>query len=247
MEASLRGSTNFNDRSDYAVALMYIGRSKEAVELLRQLEKERLGEYFVAANLGTAYELSGNNEEALRWINEGIRRNPDSHEGTEWLHSKILEAKIAQQKDADYFKKHSVLELRPEGIGQEIAIGNTKLSVKELKEAIQHQLAERLQFVKPPDASIASLLFDYAAIEAATRTLESAKGLLKMAAEYGYPEDKVQPLLKTYDERIAWRKVKQYTRNTAIGVVVVTLLVFLLRALHRRGIIEVWRKDLKRV
>ena len=128
MEASLRGSTNFNDRSDYAVALMYIGRSKEAVELLRQLEKERLGEYFVAANLGTAYELSGNNEEALRWINEGIRRNPASHGGTEWLHAKILEAKIAQQKDADYFKKHSVLELHPEAIGQEIAVGDRKLS-----------------------------------------------------------------------------------------------------------------------
>ena len=34
MEASLRSSTNFNDRSDYSVALMYLGRSKEAVELL---------------------------------------------------------------------------------------------------------------------------------------------------------------------------------------------------------------------
>ena len=246
MEASLRSSTNFNDRSDYSVALMYLGRSKEAVELLRQLEKEIPGEYFVAANLGTAYELSGNNEEALRWINEGIRRNPASHGGTEWLHAKILEAKIAQQKDADYFKKHSVLELHPEAIGPEIAVGDRKLSAKELKEAIQHQLEERLQFVKPPDAPIAGLLFDYAAIEAATRTLESAKRLLNMATEYGYPADKVKPLIKTYDERIAWRKVKQYTRNTIIGVVVVTLLVFLLRSLHKRGIFVLSRKDLKR-
>jgi hypothetical protein len=55
----------------------------------------------VAANLGTALELLGNKEEALHWIREGIRRNPQSHEGTEWLHAKILEAKIAAQKDAD--------------------------------------------------------------------------------------------------------------------------------------------------
>src|ERR1022692_4426251 len=40
-EASLRGSTNFNDRSDYSVALMYLGRSPEAVELLQRLEKEK--------------------------------------------------------------------------------------------------------------------------------------------------------------------------------------------------------------
>jgi tetratricopeptide (TPR) repeat protein len=103
MESDLRASTNFTDRSDYAVALMYLGRSQEAVGLLNQLEKERPGEYFVAGNLGTAYELSGNNEEALRWIREAIRRNPASHEGTEWLHEKILEAKIAQQKEPALF------------------------------------------------------------------------------------------------------------------------------------------------
>jgi tetratricopeptide (TPR) repeat protein len=245
METALRGLTNFNDRSDYSVALMYLGRSREAVELLQNLEKERPGEYFVAANLGTAYELSGNNDEALRWINEGIRRNPASHKGTEWLHAKILEAKIAQQKDGDYFKKHSVLELRPDRIGAEVIVGEKKLPPEQLKEAIQHQLAERLQFVKPPDAPVASLLFDYAAIEAASRTLESAKGLLKMAMEYGYPSENMQPLLKLYDQRIAWRKTKQYTRNTLIGIGVVSLLVLLLRSLYRRGIFVLSSKDLK--
>lgn len=123
MEASLRGATNFNDRSDYSVALMYLGRSPAAVEMLQQLEKEKPGQYFIAANLGTAYELSGNNEEALRWINEGLRRDPDSHEGTEWLHAKILEAKIAQQKDPNFFKNHSVLELQPQTVGEAVSIG----------------------------------------------------------------------------------------------------------------------------
>lgn len=187
MEASLRGATNFNDRSDYSVALMYLGRSPAAVELLQQLEKEKPGQYFIAANLGTAYELSGNNEEALRWINEGLRRDPDSHEGTEWLHAKILEAKIAQQKDPNFFKNHSVLELQPQTLGDAVSIGQQTISRKQLAEAIQHQLAERVQFVKPPDPAVASLLFDYAAIEAVSTTLESAKSILEMAMEYGYP------------------------------------------------------------
>ncbi len=46
MEAELRGSTNFNDRSDYSVALMYLGRSQEAVQLLETLENEKPGKIF---------------------------------------------------------------------------------------------------------------------------------------------------------------------------------------------------------
>lgn len=242
MEADLRNATNFTDRSDYSVALMYLGRSAEAADLLEKLEKEKPGEYFIAANLGTAYELTGKNEEALRWIEEGIRRNPDSHEGTEWLHARILEAKISQQGDPDYFKKHSVLELQPEDIGQPLAFGEIYLSTGQLARAIESQLGERLQFVKPPDPSVASLLFDYAAIEAATRTLESAEAVLQMALEYGYPADKVQPLLKLYDQRIESRKLREYGLYGLLGTAFVTLLYLL----HKKGIFVLSRRDLKR-
>src|SRR4029077_4513742 len=173
--------TNFNERSDYAVSLVYVGKTKEAFELLQALEKEQSGTYIVAANLGTALELLGNNEEALRWIREGIRRNPESHEGTEWLHAKILEAKIAQQKDPNYFKKHSVLELDPEHASWAMMIDGRRFSPEALAREIDSQPRERLQFVKPPDPAVASLLFDYSAIEAATGILESAKDLLQLA------------------------------------------------------------------
>ena len=210
MEADLRNSTNYNDRSDYAISLAYLGRNQEAVDILQRLEQEQPGKYFVAANLGTALELAGNNDEALRWIREGIRRNPNSHHGTEWLHAKILEAKIAQQKDPDYFKNHTVLDLDPKNVHAEVTVDGKRFSPKEVAQAIQGQLQERLQFVKPPDQPVASLLFDYAAVEAATHTLESAKGLLKMAVEYGYPVARVESQMKLYDKKIAWRKIKQY-------------------------------------
>jgi tetratricopeptide (TPR) repeat protein len=242
MEAELHGATNFNDRSDYAVALMYLGRSKEAVEKLKALETEKPGEYFIAANLGTAYELAGDNENALHWINEGIHRDPKSHEGTEWLHAKILEAKIARQKDPDYFKKHSVLDLDPGQIGDEMTIGGQRFSPKEMTDAIQYQLTERLQFVKPPDQPVASLLFDYAAIEAATKTLESAKKILEMAKEYGYPADKIQPLLDLYDRRIWERKFK----HDAFIVLCIAAGVFTLWVLYRKGIFVLSAKDLKK-
>jgi tetratricopeptide (TPR) repeat protein len=248
MEADLRGATDFNDRSDYSVALMFLGRSREAVELLQELEKEKPGHYFIAANLGTAYELSGNNEEALRWIQEGIRRNPDSHEGTEWLHVKVLGAKIARQKDSHYFETHSVLQLRPEKIGEQIIVGEQKLSPKQLADAIQYQLAERLQFVKPPDPAVASLLFDYAAIEAATKTLELAKEILQMTIEYGYPPEKVQALMKLYDRRIFWGKAKRYGLHVlkygfcaVIGVLVICGLYWS----SKRGYFVLSSRDLK--
>jgi tetratricopeptide (TPR) repeat protein len=228
MEADLRGSTNFNDRSDYSVSLMYLGRSKEAVELLQQLEKETPGEYFIAANLGTAHELAGNNVEALRWINEGLRRNPGSHQGTEWLHAKILEAKIAHQADPKFFEKHSVLDLTPAQITSSPAIGSKSISPQQLAQDIQHQLEERLQFVKPPDSSVASLLFDYAAIEAATKSMESAKVILKMAAEYGYPEPKIQALLKDFDQRFFIENIKTYALYGVIGLMALCMFACLL-------------------
>ena len=242
MEANLRGSTNFNDRSDYAIALIFLGRSAEAVESLKILEKEQPGLFFVAANLGTAYELSGNNAEALRWINECLRRNPKDHQGTEWLHAKILEAKIAQEKDQSYFEKHSVLELQPGKIGDPISVGGNSVSPKELAAAIQYQLGERLQFVKPPDSAVASLLFDYAAIVAATRSMESAKHILKMATDYGYPAAKVVALSNEFDRLLAWAKFKTYAMYGVIGLMVVGLLVFL----YKRKIFVLSSKDLKR-
>jgi tetratricopeptide (TPR) repeat protein len=242
MEADLRNATDFDDRCDYSVAMMYLDRSKEAINLLQKLEQEKSGQYAVAANLGTAYELSGNNEAALFWIKEGIRRNPASHAGTEWLHAKILEVKIARAQEPAAFNQQTVLGLRPESIGGKITVDGQNFSPAEIADAIQYQLQERVQFVKPPDPIVASLLFDYAAIEAATQTLESAEKLLQMAVEYGYPTEPVQPLIKLYDGKIAWRKTKQSGTYLFLGLAALGLL----GVLYKRGIFVLSSQALKR-
>lgn len=242
LEAELRNATEFTNRNDYCVALMYLGRSQEAVDRLQKMEQEKPGEYYIASNLGTAYELAGNNEAALRWINEGIRRNPASHEGTEWLHAKILEAKIAREKDPAYFEKHSVLELNPAQIGESMIIDGKTFTPGQVAEAIQHQLVERMQFVKPPDPAVASLLYDYAAIDAASSSMESAKNILNLAAEYGYPPTKIEVLQKDFDRRLSWRKTQDYFNFALLGAFGVGILWLL----HKRGIFVLSRKDLKR-
>lgn len=241
MEANLRRSTNYNDRSDYAVALMFLGRGQEAVDLLKKLELEQPGHFFIAANLGTAYELTGNNAEALKWINEGIRRYPKDHEGTEWLHAKILEAKMAQEKDPAYFQTHSVLGLGPADIRGSVSVGGKQLSAGDLAVAIQYQLVERLQFVKPPDPAVASLLFDYAAIEAVTTSMESAKRILKMATDYGYPAAKVDALNADLDRRLANAELKT---SALIGLVLISF-VALLVFLYKRRIFVLSYRNLK--
>ncbi len=107
-------------RNDRGVCLAHLGRAKEALSLFQKLEQEEPGTYRTAANLGTCYELCGQDQEALHWIQVGMKLFPQSHEGTEWLHVKILQAKIAIAKDPDWLKSHSVLgydfgpELRPQ-------------------------------------------------------------------------------------------------------------------------------------
>lgn len=143
------------DRTHYAVALIFLGRVSDAIVELQLIEKAFPGRYENATNLGTAYELASNLTDARRWILEAIRRNPQAHDGTEWLHVAILEAKLALLDDPDWFKTHRVLE------------AHTKRSDAEVLHAIVHQLNERLNFVAAPDPSVSDLFF-----EAAKRTTD---------------------------------------------------------------------------
>lgn len=53
--------------------------------------------------------------------------------------------------------------------------------------AIHRQLAERLQFVAPPDAIVGDLLFDYANLLMLTDTMENAAAIYDLALRYGTP------------------------------------------------------------
>ena len=230
-------ATSVYDRNDYAVGLMYLGRAEEAVTHLEKLEADLPGDYHVAANLGTALELAGRNIDAKKWIEEGIRRNSDSHFGTEWLHVAILDAKIKHDRDPNYFDNNSVLNIDYRTLetgAKEIELNGKKLNVRELTKALHYQLTERLKFVKGRDPVVASLLFDYAAIEAGTSTLESAIGLLKLAAEYGYPSSRIDPLMANYTRTIQTSGLK---KKLYVGSAVAVAVALIAYALRRRWIL----------
>jgi tetratricopeptide (TPR) repeat protein len=189
-----RPSPDFRTRNDYAVALMHLGEAKLAIPILRAIENERAGSYINAANLGTAYELAGDDREALRWIREAIRRNAQAHDGTEWLHVRILEAKIALAAEPTWLANHSILGV---DFGDRVVPktpaalprGNHGKAVRldDLKYALWYQLDERYQFVRPPNVVVASLLFDWANVMFRTDALESAEALYRESLRYGAP------------------------------------------------------------
>jgi hypothetical protein len=55
-----------------------------------------------------------------------------------------------------------------------------------------------------------------------------------MAGQYGYPADKVKQQSAELDRRLAWMHFKTYSIYTAIGVLVIALVV----VLRRRGMIR---------
>lgn len=173
-------------RSDWATSLLYRGVTERAIAALEKVEKDKPGEYIVASNLGTAYELAGNNEKALYWIREGLRRNPDSHEGTEWLHVRILEAKIALSKDPDWLKTHTVLgvDFGADPVPASPAAwppGQTSLTTQT---ALTYQLHERMGFIPAPDPVVADLLTDLGNLQATGLTIEHGLAIYDLAMTY---------------------------------------------------------------
>src|SRR6187431_1424119 len=86
MDSLWRTNKDIDAYSDYGVLLVYLGRYAEAKTVFQEIERIVPSLYATAANLGTVYELLGDNESALKWISKAVEIDPASHENSEWLH-----------------------------------------------------------------------------------------------------------------------------------------------------------------
>jgi len=188
----VKARNDFGTRNDLGVALLRHGRTTAAIRLFLLNERLQPGRYETAANLGTALELAGNDAAALRWIRIGIRRNPHSHAGTEWLHARILEAKMAAAHDPARLREVSIAGVDfgtrdLPALPRNLPAGNDgePVTVVELNLAFQRQLVERMGFVRPEDPVVANLLTDWATLNLAGGPLQTAVALYDEAARYG--------------------------------------------------------------
>lgn len=186
LEKKLQTKADFKLLSDYGLYLVKGGKAKEAQIIFEALAKAYPNEYSIIANLGTTYELLGENEKALEYIRKGLKINPNSHKGSEWIHVKILQTKIESSKDPNYMKNNTVLKLT-----------SKQTSSAAIREQLYIQLKERFPFCKGPDPIMADLFIDLGDCYAETISFEHAKGLYEIAKFY-YNTDR-----KIVDEKIA--------------------------------------------
>lgn len=171
--------------SDKGYLLIVQKKYAQALNLYLNIEKTNPNRYSTASNLGTLYELMGDNQKAYTWIKKSIEINPESHNGSEWLHLKILEAKIKNLKTV------SGSFLINTNFGN-TGVPQTNLSKEEidkLAKAIYFQVNERISFIEPKDKIISILLFELGNLVELIGEHENAVRIYKRARTYGYDND----------------------------------------------------------
>lgn len=165
---------DFEARNDLAVALIRTGQTEEALPILLQIEEAHPGKYETASNLGTAYELLGEVDKAHSWIEEGIKRNPKSHYGSEWVHLEILKTKQRLRQQPDWLKSNRIL---PDDADTPQEVGSRAAD-------LEYQLHERLSLVEPPDPIVAALLFELGDMQGRLGSAERAAQVYRLALRY---------------------------------------------------------------
>ncbi|MDX2302331.1 MAG: tetratricopeptide repeat protein [Microscillaceae bacterium] len=164
LEKSLAHTYNYQKHSDYALWLSRIGKVEEALEIMQKLNQEHPNEYILMANLGTFYELNGKPKEALYWIQKAIEKNPKSHYGSEWIHVKILEAKLKIKEDPNWLKNHRVLDVDFSKYNAVPLDEETLVDLEELEQHLKYQLEERIPYTPSPDPIVYQLLMEMASL-----------------------------------------------------------------------------------
>ena len=147
--------------SDYAWHEIRVGDKNYAVRLLEKLYALFPNEYNILANLGTAYELIGNNSKALELLRRAVEINPGSHEKSEWIHIKILEQKLTSPPNYA-----SIIDLKIKDFPTWLRNDTYQFpqNPEALKKQIAYHLHERISLIKAPDPIISQLLLDFADI-----------------------------------------------------------------------------------
>lgn len=213
-------SKSVEDLNDYGVLLIYAHQFDQAIKIFQDIEKSHPNLAKTAANLGTAYELAGQSEKAKYWIEQGIQRDPNIHRGSEWIHVKILDAKIQQQKDSTWIQRHDVLGLdfgqaaEPKAKVKTVQFQHKHYDLDQILLHSQTQMDQRLRFVKRDPIS-AQIIFNMANIEMLNYNLadKTVDLLYRRAQDIGYHNPKLIESRLDYFQHSKWFRFKAFFVN----------------------------------
>jgi tetratricopeptide (TPR) repeat protein len=167
-----------------SVVLMRLGDPLSARNILLAEWKEEVPDACLANNLGMAYDLAGNYDSALFWINVAIRTDPALYSGRKWVQSLVLKYRIAKEKSPGYTAGSSAIGL--DFGAKDLPENMYALDLIMLKEDLGAYISERLSFSEFPDTLTGMLLFDYGNIIAMNDGIGEALFYYKKAKESGF-------------------------------------------------------------
>ena len=186
LDAKMSSGGDFKTQNDLAVTLVYLGRYPAALSYFAAIESNVPNQFATAANMGTTYELLGNATEAQRWIRESLRRKTDYHDNSEWIHLKVLEAKRSGINPTSVIGLDFGNRAWPSSPAElPVDADGKPQTLAQVEDALIFQLHERLQFVRAPDASVASLLFDLGNLLTLRGENEQARDIFARSLKYG--------------------------------------------------------------
>lgn len=225
--------------TDKGLLLILLKRYDEAVKLYLEIERLRPNRYSTASNIGTAYELLGQNEKALEWIKRAVEINPKSHKNSEWIHVNILKAKL---KGQEFYTTNFLLNT-DFGLGTNPTTKLINDELQKLSDALYYQLNERVSFVEPRDKIVAQLLFDLGNIAFLQNNFFDAMADYEQAKKYGFTGQLIEQRIKEAEIRTKKPKSTIKTeivrpKNTYLiygfWIIGTTLLAILLLLIYRR-------------
>ncbi|SHF07546.1 tetratricopeptide repeat protein [Chryseobacterium sp. OV279] len=227
LEKGYKETKDINYLSDQGYVLILQGKYQKAVDLYKKIESMTPGRYSTASNMGTAYELLGNDKEALRWIEKSVEISSKSHLYSEWIHVNILKAKLKGEK---YFTSQNLIKT---DFGKEDIPKSTlnEENLEILREQLYYQLNERISFVQPKDKIVAQLLFDLGNISYLLADKDGARENFEKAKEYGFDDPILKIRTELYNPPIIDHtkkevkkelkfQTKQVRRSQLIGIVI---------------------------
>lgn len=226
--------------SDKGLLFIFNKQFDKAIKLYLFIEKIKPNRYSTASNIGTAYELIGDNINALKWIKKSIQINSKSHFSSEWIHERILEAKV--NGDSFINSKFLINIDFKNGI-----IPTTNLSKKELNQlhaALFFQLNERITFVKPKEKIVAKLLFELGNIDFILENISPAYQNYALAKKYGFTDiiidNRMKKLINKATPKIYTEKVGESKRSGLTYYLIdgVSILILVLGYFFRKKLLK---------
>src|SRR6266496_634823 len=93
-----KGRLGADEKADLGALYVRLGAVNKAVESLRAAQGEHPNHFYIAANLGTAWQLQGNLAQAADALQHAVRLAPGKLQAAEELHLKLVRLRLQQQR-----------------------------------------------------------------------------------------------------------------------------------------------------